>query len=191
MGRIKPLWQLQREVEYAQKRETFLKRTDRPVKPTVDARPKGIVGYRSSLIKIGTTNALIELQASSAAITRFDGVAALGLLAADSPLMDEAIKEPKGFKPAMIHGVVGATSPTVATAAGSGRRYIKYNANATGNAQSSFSAPVSSGDTSPLAAEQAARAKTVADAVAASFQATPTGYGRLWFEAEQYSSPLV
>lgn len=191
MGRIKPLWQLQREVEYAQKRETFLKRTDRPIKSTVDRRQKVIVGYRSSLIVIGTTHALIELQASQAALTRFGNEASLGLIERSNALMDEAIKEPKGFRPAMIHGLVGAATPSVATAAGSGRRYIKYGAASAGAAQASFSAPVSSGDVNPTPTEQAARAKTVADAQAASFNATDTGYGRLWFEAEQYSSPLV
>lgn len=192
MGRITPVWKLQRELEYAQKRQAYLNNTTaRPIKPTVDARPKKIVGYRSSLIKLGATGALVEINASSAAITKFGNEAALGLLAAGASGMEDAIKEPKGFKPAMIHGLVGATSPTVATAAGSGRRYIKYGANSAGNSQASFSAPISGGTTTPTYAEIADKAKQVATAKAAEFQATATGYGRLWFTAEEYSSPLV
>jgi hypothetical protein len=191
MGRITPVWKLQKELEFAQKRQTYLARTDKPVKQTVDKRIKTLVGYRSSLILIGTTNALIELQVSQEALTKYGGTTALGLLAGSDTLMDTAIKEPKGFTPAQIKGLVGTSTPTVATAKGSGRRYIKYGVPSAGNTQSSFTCAVSSGDVNPTPAEQAAKAKTVADTVKAAFNADADGYGRLWFEAEQYSSPLV
>ena len=191
MGRVTPVWKLQKELEYATKRQAYLARTDKPVKTTVDARPKTIVGYRSALVKIGTANALIAVQASSAALTKFGTLASLGLVANTGTNLDDAIKEPKGFKPAQIHGIVGATSPTVATAAGSGRRYIKYNANATGNAQSSFSVPVSKVGATVTTEEQSTTAQAVATAKKADFNAGEAGYGRIWFTGEEYSTVLA
>lgn len=191
MGRITPVWKLQKELEFATKRQAYLQRTDKPVKSTVDKRIKTLIGYRSSLVVIGTANALIELQVSQEALVKFGNTTALGLLEGSNTLMDSAIKEPKGFKPAQIHGLVGTSTPTVAIAKGSGRRYIKYGTASTGGSQSSFSCACSSGDVSPTPAEQAAKAKTVADAVKTAFNADANGYGRLWFTAEQYSSSLV
>jgi hypothetical protein len=191
MGRITPVWKLQKELEYATKRQTYLANATKPVKQTVDKRIKTKVGYRSSLIILGTANALISLQVSQEALVKFGNTSALGLVVGTDATMDSAIKEPKGFKPAQIHGLVGTSTPTVATAKGSGRRYIKYGAGSAGNTQSSFSCAVSSGDVNPAPQEQAAKAKTVADSVKAVFNADTDGYGRLWFTAEQYSNPLV
>ena len=191
MGRIKPLWQIQKELEYAQKRQTYLARTDRPVKATVDKRVRTIVGYRSSLVKIGTANALISLQVPQDALAKFGGVTALGLIEGTAGALDSAIKEPKGFRPAQLHGLVGTSTPTVATAKTTGRRYIKYGVNASGAAQSSFTCAVSTGTTTPTSAEQQAKAKTVADAQKTVFNADADGYGRLWFTSEEYSTPLL
>lgn len=191
MGRITPAWKLQKELELAQKRETFLRRTDRPVKATVDRRQRTLVGYRSSLIKVGANNPIIRIQASAAAVARFGNETALGLYPSSDELLDTAIDEPKSFKPAMIRGVVGITAPTVATAQGSGRRYIRYAANSTGQAQSSFAAPISKREASVTPLEQRDAASDVATAVAASFNATDNGYGRLWFTAEEYIDTLI
>jgi hypothetical protein len=191
MGRVKPLWRVQKQLEYAQKRETYLKRTDRPVKATVDKRIKTLVGYRSSLVNLTAGTALIQLQVSQSALKKFGDEAALGLVAAANGIVADAIKEPKGFKPAQLHGLVGASTGIVKTAAGSGRRYIKYGANATGEAQSSFTCAVSSGSATATPETQAAKAKTVANAVKTAFNADSNGYGRLWFTAEEYTEPLV
>lgn len=190
MGRMKPIYQIQKELEYAQKRAAYLTRTDRPVKQTVDKRIKTLVGYASALVKIGTTNALIALQVPQDALTKFGGELSLGLVVATGTALDGSIKEPKGFKPAQVHGLVGTSTPTVAIAKTTGRRYIKYGANSAGSAQATFSCAVSSGDTTPLESEQRAKAATVAASVKTVFNADADGYGRLWFTSEVYSLTL-
>lgn len=191
MGRITPLWKLQKELEYAQKRQTYLANTNKPVKQTVDKRIKTPVGYYSSLVKAGAANALIEIQVSQDALTKFGGATALGLLANTGNALDTAIKEPKSFKPAQIHGLVGTSTPTVVTAKTSGRRYIKYGANAAGNSQSSFTCAVSTGAIGATPQAQRDKASNVALAVKATFNADNDGYGRLWFTAEEYLTTLA
>ncbi|NUN66356.1 hypothetical protein HCU40_16750 [Pseudanabaena biceps] len=190
MGRVSPVWKLQRELEYAQKRNTYLSRTDRPVKQTVDKRVKTLVGYRSSLVKIAGANVLIELQASADAILKFGTISALGLIVAEGENLISAIKEPRAFKPAQVHGLVGVTTPTVGVAKGSGRRYIKYGAAAAGAAQASFTAPVSTGGSTATNETQRAKASEIAGAQKAAFNAIPGGYGRIWFTSEEYNVPL-
>lgn len=191
MGRVTPVWKLQKELEYAQKRQAYLANTTKPVKQTVDKRIKTKFGYHSSLVKIGAATALISLEVSEEAVAKFGNASALGLVANTANALDTAIKEPKGFKPAQIHGVVGTSTPTVATARGSGRRYIKYTANATGASQSSFTAAISTGAIGATPQAQRDKASDVANAVKSSFNADANGYGRLWFTPEQYITNLV
>jgi hypothetical protein len=191
MGRITPVWQLTKALEFATKRQAYLASTTKPVKQTVDKRIKTIVGYYSSLVKSGASLALISVQAPQDSLTKFGGVSVLGLLANTGTALDTAIKSPRGFHPAQLHGLVGTSTPTVATAKGSGRRYIKYGASAAGSTQSTFSVPVSTGTVSPTAQQQHDKAKTVADSVATAFNADADGYGRLWFTPEKYIVSLV
>lgn len=178
---------LERELEYARKREAYLKRTDRPVKPTVDPRPKVLVGYRSSLITLTATSALLKFQASQPSIAFFGGVTPLGLFANTGAALDDATPPPRGFKPATIKATVGDATPTVRTAAGSGRRYINYAANAAGNAQAHYSAPISKADTSVTSDEQQDAATLRATAIAGALGGE---YGRVSFVPERFTQSL-
>lgn len=179
---------LEKNLEYARKRETYLRSTTaRPVKTTVDKRPKQLVGYRSSLIEVGVGTALIKIQASSPSVTFFNGLGPLGLIANTGVLLDEAIPSPRNFKPAQIKATVGDATPTVKTAAGSGRRYIKYSAASTGEAQSAYSAPICKADTANTPDEQQTQAETLANAITGKLGGE---YGRVYFVPEKFTSSL-
>jgi hypothetical protein len=178
---------LERNLEHARKREAYMKRTDRPVKPTVDKRPKILIGYRSALIKTSTASALLKIQASDSSVTWFGGAGPLGLIVNTGANLDDALPAPRGLTPSQIHAVVGDTTPSVKIAAGSGRRYIKYSANAAGEAQSSYNAPISNGtDTTTTLDEQQNKAQSlgVSGPIAAKLGGE---YGRVWFTPERYS----
>lgn len=179
---------LERELEYARKREAYLKSTTaRPVKNTVDKRPSVLVGYRSSLIEVGTGTALVKVQASQPSLVFFGNETALGLIKSEGTNLDLAIPKPRGFTPAMIKATVGAVNPTVRTAAGSGRRYVKYSGNSTGGAQSAYSAPVCKNDPANTPEEQATQAETVANAIDGALGGE---YGRVYFVPEKFTSSL-
>jgi hypothetical protein len=178
---------LERELEFARKREAWLKRTDRPVKQTVDPRPKILVGYRSSLVKVGAASAFFKIQASAPSLVFLGAQAALGLTANTGSNLDEAIRPSRGFKPAMIKATVGDATPSVRTARGSGRRYINYAANAQGNAQAHYSAPISKIETLVTADEQKAAAVTRANAITSTLGGD---YGRVSFTPEQFTQAL-
>jgi hypothetical protein len=178
---------LERELEYARKREAYLKRTDRPVKTTVDKRASVLVGYRSSLIEIGAGTALVKVQVSQPSLIFFGNEIALGLLESTGTNLDSAIPKPRGFTPAMIKATVGDATPTVRTAAGSGRRYVKYSANNAGGAQSAYSAPVCKDDPANTPEEQQTQAEAVATAIDGALGGE---YGRVYFTPEKFTSSL-
>lgn len=179
---------LERELEYARKREAYLKSTTaRPVKTTVDKRASVLVGYRSSLIELGTGTALFKVQASQPSLVFFGNEAALGLIVSSGTNLDQASPKPRGFTPAMIKAIVGDATPQVKTAAGSGRRYVKYSANNTGGAQSSYSAPVCKNDPANTPDEQSTQAETVATAIDGALGGE---YGRVYFTPEKFISSL-
>lgn len=178
---------LERELEYARKREAYLKRTDRPVKQTVDPRPKTLVGYRSSLVQLSATSALFKIQASLPSLVFFGNQAALGLVTNTGTNLDDATPPPRGLKPAMIKATVGDATPNVRTAAGSGRRYINYAANAAGNAQAHYSAPISKIDTSVTPDEQQDAAAARATAINGQLGGD---YGRVSFTPERFTQSL-
>jgi len=175
---------LERELEYARKREAYLKSTTaRPVKSTVDSRPKQLVAYRSSGLLTGAVSNLYKVQATSSSILFFNGLAALGL----SGTLTDAQPAPRGFKPAKISAVVGDATPTVKVAAGSTRRYIKYSANSSGEAQSHYSAPVSKVEALVTTDEQ----KDFATLLAAAIEGKLGGqYGRVSFTPERFTNSL-
>jgi len=175
---------LERELEYARKREAFLRSTTaRPVKTTVDSRPKQLVAYRSSTLLTGTNSNLYAVQATSSSIIFFNGLAALGL----SATLTDAAPIPRGFKPAKISAVVGDSTPTVKIAAGSTRRYIKYSANSAGEAQSHYSAPISKVETNVTTDEQKDFATLLAAAIGGKLGGQ---YGRVSFTPEKFTSSL-
>jgi hypothetical protein len=175
---------LERELEYARKREAYLRSTTaRPVKATVDARPKQLVAYRSSSLLTGAISNLYKVQATSASLVFFNGIAALGL----SATLTDASPAPRGFQPAKISAVIGDATPSVKIAAGSTRRYIKYSANSAGDAQAHYSAPVSKVEPNVTADEQ----KDFATLLAAAIDGKLGGqYGRVSFTPEKYTSSL-
>lgn len=183
MGRVS-VAVLERELAYAKKREEYLRSTTaRPIKTTVDNRPKTLVAYRSSSLLTGAISNLYKVQATVASLAFFNGVAALGL----SATLTDAAPIPRGFKPAKISAVVGDATPTVKTAVGSTRRYIKYSASSTGEAQSHYSAPVSKVETNVTADEQ----KNFATLLAAAIDGKLGGqYGRVSFTPEKFVSSL-
>lgn len=187
MGRVS-IAVLERNLEYARKRELYLRSTTaRPLKTTVDKRPSVLVGYRSSLIEVGTGTALIKVQASQPSLIFFGNTSALGLIASTGTLLDNAIPKPRGFKPATIKATVGDATPSVKTAAGSGRRYIKYSANNAGGLQSAYSAPICKVGTSNTPDEQQTQAEAVSTAIDAALGGE---YGRAYFVPEKFTSSL-
>ena len=192
MGRVS-IAVLERNLEYARKREAYLRSTvARPVKATVDKRPKTLVGYRSSLIEFGGGTALIKIQASVPSLVFFGGATPLGLLentTAAPTALDLAIPSPRNFRPAQIKVTVGDATPQVKTAAGSGRRYIKYSALSAGGAQSAYSAPVCKNDPANTPDEQQTQAEALA--ISAPIKAKLGGdYGRVYFVPEKFTSSL-
>ena len=178
---------LERNLEYARKREAYLRSTTaRPVKLTVDKRPKKLVAYRSSLLLTGGASNLYKVQASEAGLLFFGGTAltVLGI----STTLTGASPAPRNFIPAKINAVVGDPTPTVKTAVGSTRRYIKYSANATAGAQSCYSAPISRLESLVTATEQSAFAVLLGVATKPKIGLQ---YGRIWFTPEKYTSSLV
>lgn len=183
---------LERELEYARKREAYLKRTDRPIKATVDNRPKILVGYKSSLVVIGAASVTYKVPVVQSSFNFLAGSptghAALGLIASGTTDFGLAQPKPKGLKPARLAVVVGDATPTVKTAKGSGRRYIQYSASATGEAQSSYSSPISKTDALVTPAEQKTAATT---RIAAIKNLLGGAYGRATFIPEQFPQSLV
>lgn len=178
---------LERNLEYARKREAWLKRTDRPVKQSVDRRPKVLVGYRSSLVQLSASSALFKIQASEPSVIFFGGATLLGLVANTGTALDDATAAPRGFKPAMIKATVGDATPSVRIAAGSTRRYINYAANAAGSAQAHYSSPVSKVDTIVTGEEQNDTALARAAAINSSLGGD---YGRVSFVPERFTQSL-
>ncbi len=175
MARIKSVAALTKQLEYATARQNYYS-TPRPGKTTVDPNPKDSVVYECSTYKIGATSVKLKLQASSSSIEKFGGIAALGLTASDPT----AVLRPRGFRPAKIKGTIGAATPTVGISPVSGRRVIKYSAEATGDAKANFSAPI--GGTSDVT--QRTLFAAIIEAVEADFNAGEGGYGRFSFTPE-------
>ena len=178
---------LERNLEYARKREAYLRSTTaRPVKATVDKRPKKLVAYRSSLLVSGGASNLYKVQASEAGLAFFGGTALTGL--GVSTTLTGASPAPRNFKPAKINAVVGDPTPVVKTAAGSTRRYVKYSANSAGDAQSSYSSPISKAEALVTPTEQSTLAALLGTATKPKIGAQ---YGRIWFTPEKYVSSLL
>ena len=180
---------LERNLKFARDRATFLARTDRPVKATVDRRPKRVVGYRSSLMKFTAGSVLLQLQASEAGFLFFGGLAGLNLIDNTGVLLADAAAAPRKFKPAQISAVVGDPTPTVKTAQGSRRRYVKYSRLATGEQQASFTAPISLAPATVTTDQQQNAAKLLG--ASATIVAKLGGtYGRAFFIPEQFTSVI-
>lgn len=182
-----PIWKLQRELEYARAREAFYNDTTRPIKTTVDAQPRIPVVYYPLFIKVGTSAPPFKLFASQKAVTKFGGAGALGLI--DEPTTVAVAENPgRSFEPCKIHMMVGDATPTAVRAFnGSGRRYVRYAGTTTGDAQSHFTAPLGSGDSTPTIAT----VETKLGTVTAAKKGEIGTYGRIWFELEVYRKSVA
>lgn len=170
MARRKTVAQLQRQLEFAQKREAH-KPSPRPQGAVTQRRPKTVVKYGSYLLGED-----FAINASRAGIAFFGGATALGL----NEVVDVA-GAPRGFKPAMIHAMVADGSPSVQRSKISGRSYIKYSrGNVGSNVQSTFSAPISD-TTTPTANSVKLKYKAVAQSKT---DEVGGGYGRIWITWE-------
>jgi hypothetical protein len=176
---------LQRELTYAQNRAAALAAPATSIKATTDKRPKTVVGYQSELIVIGAVHEIIKVQVLASSLAYFGGEAGLGLIDKTNALFSSALPRIAHFKPAAIHLVKGATTPTVVTAKGSKRPYKKYTAIATGEAQASYSAPISEADSNGITrAAQEAAVKAIA--LRPQQKADIGDYGRCWFTPEYF-----
>lgn len=183
----KPVWQIQRELEYARAREAYYSNPNRPIKSTRDAQPRQPLVYTPFSYKVGSVYPEMLLQVSKASVTFFGGAAALGLsnLPAD---LAEAGAKPRGFKPSMLKAMVGDQTPTVKRAYNNtGRRYVDYSGNTTGDAQANYNAPISCGNQTPTNTEL----ETKLAAIKGAKQAQLGDYGRLYLQIESFNRSLV
>ena len=193
---------LERRAAQAKAREQYLtdkhKNTE-TFKATVDKRPRFRVGYRSLYKTIAatgtggaaaTTNAVISVSASEAAVRWFEGLAAgaeltdanakLGL---DYTAVSDYVEVPK-FTPSKILATIGGTPTAARTKYNT--RYVKYTANAQGEAQASYTAPISI----KTGAITAAAVITAAQAIATAKKKVIGEYGRMWYELEYEPTTL-
>ncbi|WP_055075031.1 hypothetical protein [Pseudanabaena sp. 'Roaring Creek'] len=176
MGRIRSVAILTKELEYATNRQTYYS-TPRPGKTTVDKNPKDIYIYTCASYKVGNANAVLKIQASVSGVEKF-GMADLNLKDSKDASAATAARPPRGFRPAKVRGIIGADTPTASESKVSKRRVIKYNADSSGDARSTYTAPIS-GESD---AAQRTSFNAIVEAKAAEFKTD--GYGRLYFIPE-------
>ena len=137
-----PIYKLQRELEYAQARQTYRNNYRPPDDAQRNPRPTSGYAYYSLNLKTGTgTQAVVKVQVSDNSVTFF-GVDNLGISNVAAELAD-AMSKPKSFNPSIVKAVVGDPTPVrVKAYEGTGRPYWRYSKNAQGTAQSHYSGPV-------------------------------------------------
>ena len=179
---VTPIWKIQRELKYAQAREAYYADTTRPIKSTVDAQPRTLAVYRSSVQRIGGAAVDYRVNISQKASTFFGGLTALGLI--DPATAPEALPKPSNFKPATVKAMVGDATPTPKEAYnGTGRRYIKYSANTAGEAQSHYQSPISGTGATPTWDDVVTKFNAISTAKGGGLGV----YGRLYLEPETFS----
>lgn len=139
MGRIKSAAQKLREANIAKARETAIANRAANTTTTVQRRKTDRYIYRAYSIKSGTSQQLLSVSASAAAV-EFFGRTNLGLQL-PTAVTDPVIAKPKGFMPAKVMAMVGAETPTAKVNSWNSR-VIKYSAATTGNSQSNYTAPI-------------------------------------------------
>jgi len=180
----KPVYLLERELEFAKRRAAFYARTDRPTKPTVDRHPRQKVGYAAPCLTKGGATPVVQINASQDSITWF-GISNLGLYVPTDTAYAGGIPKPKALKPAMVKAVVGTATPVVQTAQGSGRRYARYTASTAGNVQAHYSVPISKKATLVTAQEQEDQSAAVFTAVQSKLTVT---YSRFYYFPERFTN---
>ncbi|ALF53820.1 hypothetical protein ACX27_14745 [Nostoc piscinale CENA21] len=137
-------------------------------------QPKVAVKY-AVLSPLAEADAAFTIQASQKGLNFFGDLAALGLAESDTDP-----SAPRGFKPATIHAMIADSSPAVIRAQGSNRPYVRYGAGTRGGGtQYNFTAPITADTPTNLKTK-------VTSIIAAKKGSVGGGYGRIWFEPEDY-----
>jgi transposase-like protein len=186
MARRKSVEDLQKQLAFAQARKTYLA-TDRPRKATNDNRAKDVYGYLSTNLATATLSPIIKVQAPRKAVVFFGGATALKLVPPTDEAFEDSIPLPRGFKPAQVHAFVGDSTPTIVTAKGSLRKYIKYARSTSSENQSSYTSAVNGTTPVSTSAEQVDTVKAIATAI----KTTVTEYGRVWYTPEVFTQSFV
>lgn len=173
MGRRKSAKQIERDLAFARAREAYVPPL-REDGAATQRRPKTAVKY-AVLSPLAAADSAFTIQASTAGIQFFGGLTALGLAAqATDP------SAPQGFKPSQILAMVADSSPAVVRAKGSNRPYTRYGKGTRDSkTQYNYSAPV----TASTPANLDTRVKTLLAEIKPNLGG---GYGRIWYQAEQY-----
>jgi hypothetical protein len=139
MGRIKSASQKLKEATQAKAREDYYAKTKDTVPTTVNPIKRSNFIYASYTLKAGTVQNLFELNCSQKAVDFF-GQTDLGLKDPQTAGLNFTAK-PRGFSPAMLRAMKGATTPT-ARKSPWGSRVIKYSADTAGTNQAFYNAPL-------------------------------------------------
>jgi hypothetical protein len=140
--------QLTRRATLARARENAIAARVPSTTTTVRKRSLRKFAYNSySFTGVGGASTVFGIQASEASVKYLAGdltdatvLAKLGLRAPGS-LTDPAAPKPKGFKPARVSIMVGATAPTASNTPWN-TRVIKYSAATGGTAQAHYTSPI-------------------------------------------------
>jgi hypothetical protein len=176
-----PIYKLQRELEYAQARQTYRNNYRPPDDAQRNPRPTSGYAYYSLNLKTGTgTQAVIKVQASDTSVAFF-GVDSLGISNVATELAS-AMSKPKSLTPSMVKAVLGDPTPVrVKAYGGTGRPYWRYSKNAEGSTKSHHSAPISKKGATPTLEELEVEVGQIAVAK----QADLGTYGRLYLVSER------
>jgi hypothetical protein len=172
MGRRRTVRELQRQLQYAQARESY----NPPLREAGSAtqrRPKVSAKYHSLYADTDFT-----IQVPQAGLQFFGGRTAVGLA---EPGTDP--RPVKGFRPNTIFAMVADASPQTERARGSNRPYTRYARGSRGSGtQSNFSCAFQDPGSSPTATGT----RNKFDSLSNSMRDNVGGaYGRIWAEFEQ------
>jgi hypothetical protein len=184
MGRRRTAAQIQRQATLAVAREAYYRNRPASTVTTVRKRETDTLVYASQSLKTGANSSLFKVPASNAAVLFFGGTAALGLrLVASIP--DAVPSKPKNFKPAQVHAMKGATTPT-ASISPWGTRVIKYSTATSGTSQAHYNAPVSGTSSLVTYDNIDAKASTIFTAIQGTLG--DLDYARFWLTPEEFSN---
>jgi hypothetical protein len=191
MGRRKPVWLYQRQLDKATARENYY-RTKTPTTSTVVKDRKQVqLFYRSMFVKFGTQPLIYAVRPTEAAITAIGGAGDAGLLAAmPTGAADQTVPLPirgSGVTPTKACWYKGATTPVGDATPWSSRWIRYYDKPATG--QSHFSVPFSRASGAVNSAEIQGAFNALFGPTGSKKALLGTENGRAWLDLEK--APLA
>lgn len=138
MGR-KSVYQLERQLAAAKRREDYYRDRVPPESGTVQQRDATTLYYRSLNIKSGENHSVFKVSVGNEDLSQIGGAAAVGLLE-DPPANTSVLGAKNNVKPSRIHWYKGASTPVAGTSPW-GTRTTRYY-DKVGD-RSHFSVPVS------------------------------------------------